>query len=242
MKLSSILSTLFFTSALACNHENIARQEGNSSLGFTYTAGDDPPADPATISYFINHVGMNVANLTRTREWYSNVLSMRHIFTVDIDGGFGILYMAHSQGGKNGSGFQTGAEMARDKNNMAGLVEFMSYKDPANNGSYEMQRPRAVFSHFGLIVEDIEAAQARFESLGVRIIKRVGEVDFTGETEESRILGAAWRFSDLQNEQTKADVVKATPGLTAIGFPMFLVIADPDGNLLEVQQLASAAI
>jgi lactoylglutathione lyase len=93
-----------------------------------------------------------------------------------------------------------------------------------------------------LIVPDVEAAQARFEALGVRIIKRVGEMDLTGHTEESRLLGAAWGFTDLSNEETQKDAVKAAPGLEAIGFRMFLVVADPDGNMLEVQQQSSAAI
>ena len=127
MKPSLFVSTLLFASSLACNHEIAARQEGNASLPFTYTPGDDPPADTDTVSYFVNHVGINVANLTRTSEWYSRVVGMRHVFTIDLEGGFSFMYMAHSQGGRNGTGFQTGAEMQRDKNNMAGMIEFQSY-------------------------------------------------------------------------------------------------------------------
>lgn len=88
----------------------------------------------------------------------------------------------------------------------------------------------------------MEAAQARFESLDVHIIKRAGELDLSGQTEESRLLGAAWGFADLINEETQKDVAKATPGLEAIGFRTFCVIADPDGNMLEVQQQSGAAI
>ncbi|KAK7179458.1 lactoylglutathione lyase [Paraphaeosphaeria sporulosa] len=247
MRISGVLSTLLLASALACNHENIARQEGNASLPFTFTPGDDPPADPATISYFVNHVGINVANLTRTSEWYSRIIGMRHIFTIDLEGGFSIMYMAHNQGGRNGTGFQTGAEMQRDKNNMAGMIEFQSYTGSGNSNStgsetQRPQRPRAILSHFGLIVPNVEAAQARFESLGVRIIKRAGEIDLTGQTEESRLLGAAWGFADLSNEETQKDAMKAAPGLEVIGFRTFLIIADPDGNMLEVQQQSGAAI
>ncbi|KAJ4349334.1 uncharacterized protein N0V89_007948 [Didymosphaeria variabile] len=244
MKVSALLSTLFFTSALACSEEIIARQEGNASLPFTYTPGNDPPADPETLSYFVNHVGINVANMTRTSAWYSKVIGMRHIFTVDLPGGFSIMYMAHSQGGRNGTGFQTGAEMQRDKNNMAGMIEFQSYTGSGNGNStgYETQAAPRIFSHHGLIVPDIVAAQVRFDSLGVRVIKRTGEVDFSGQTEESRILGLAWGFGDLTNEETQKDVEEGTPGLEAIGFRSFIVIADPDGNLLEVQQQSGGAI
>ena len=39
-----------------------------------------------------------------------------------------VMYMAHSQAGRNGRGYQTGAELERDKNNLGGLVEFVQYK------------------------------------------------------------------------------------------------------------------
>lgn len=80
---------------------------------------------------------------------------------------------------------------------------------------------------------DIAAAQTRFEAQGVRIIKRVGEMDTSGDTEESRILGGAWGFPDVKGMQ--AEIKAALPGLEAIGFVKFCVIADPDGNLFEVQ-------
>lgn len=89
--------------------------------------GNDPPADPATQSYFINHIALLVSDLNRTREWYSTVLGMRHIFTMELSPEYALMYMGHSQAGRNGMGYQTGAEMARDKNNMAGLVEFQYY-------------------------------------------------------------------------------------------------------------------
>jgi lactoylglutathione lyase len=63
-----------------------------------------------------------------SREWYSTVLGMRHVFTIEIAAKYVIMYMAHAQGGRNGTGFQSGEELARDKNNLAGLVEFTQYK------------------------------------------------------------------------------------------------------------------
>lgn len=127
MKLSSI-SALLLPTALACNHANMARQaEGNETMPFKYIQGEDPPADPATKGYFINHVALMVSDVNRTRTWYSDVLGMRHIFTAEMSPEYTIMYMAHSQGGRNGTGYQTGLEMARDKNNMAGLIEFQQY-------------------------------------------------------------------------------------------------------------------
>lgn len=72
----------FFPLALSCN----IPAQSNSSVPwpFNITHGTDCPADPATTSYFINHVGFVVSNLTATRDWYREVLGMRHVFTVDL--------------------------------------------------------------------------------------------------------------------------------------------------------------
>jgi lactoylglutathione lyase len=105
----------------------MARQ-ANATSSFKFTPGDDGPADVATTGYFVNHVALLVSNMTATREWYTKVFGMRHIFTVDLSEYYQIMYMGHSQGGRNGTGFQSGAEMNRDKNNMAGLMEFQTYK------------------------------------------------------------------------------------------------------------------
>jgi lactoylglutathione lyase len=93
-----------------------------------YIQGDDPPADPATRSYFSNHVSFMVSDLAASRQWYGDVLGMRHIFTFELSSDYSIMYMGHSQGGKNGTGYQSGREMARDKTNMTGLIELVWYR------------------------------------------------------------------------------------------------------------------
>jgi hypothetical protein len=50
------------------------------------------------------------------------------MFTVELSNKYTIMYMGHSQGGRNGRGYQEGKELARDKNNLAGLIEFVEYK------------------------------------------------------------------------------------------------------------------
>lgn len=138
----------FFPLALSCNLP--AQSNSSTTLPFNITHGIDGPADPATASYFINHVGFVVSNLTATRDWYGEVLGMRHVFTVDLSSEYSskftvfgkgngtvlkncvnfevVMYMAHSQAGRNGRGYQTGAELERNKNNLGGLVEFVYYK------------------------------------------------------------------------------------------------------------------
>jgi hypothetical protein len=103
-----------------------------SAQPWNFTPGNDGPADPATTSYFINHIALLVNDIEVSRKWYSEVLGMRHVFTFDVSEDYSVMYMAHAQGGRSGTGFQTGAELSRDKNNLAGMVEFLSYKVSAN--------------------------------------------------------------------------------------------------------------
>jgi len=63
------------------------------------------------------------------------------------------------------------------------------------------------------------------EANNVTIVKRVGaSVDLHG------VIPLAFGLAD------PAERDAAIPGVEALGFPAFLVIADPDGNLLEVQE------
>jgi lactoylglutathione lyase len=127
MRLHHIALSILPFSASACDPQMMVRQANDSSSPFTYTQGTDGPPDLATLGYFVNHIGLLVSNSTASREWYSKVLGMRHVFTFDNAGLLKITYMAHVQGGRNGTGFQTGPELVRDKNNLAGLVELIEY-------------------------------------------------------------------------------------------------------------------
>ncbi|KAF2029846.1 hypothetical protein EK21DRAFT_89446 [Setomelanomma holmii] len=231
-----------FLVSSACAYGNKARRESSNGIPpWSYIQGDDPPADPATKGYFVNHFGMLASNLTATRQWYSKVLGVRHIFTMDVSSEFSVLYMGHSQGGRNGAGYQTGLEMARDKNNMDGLIKFVSYKKAVNR-TY-MPDAQTTFSHIGLVVDDIAAAKACFQDLGVNIVKRRGVLDFSPATADRRF-AAAFGFADIDNDETQKDIAAALPGFKALGFfGDFVMIADPDGNLVEVQpQVSSGAL
>ena len=89
-------------------------------------------------------------------------------------------------------------------------------------------------------------------------MKRAGELDFSPET-GSAILASAYGFDgrlsytsigtlkadcslDFASEEEQAAIQAALPGLAAIGFGAFIMIADPDGNLLEVQALVPASL
>jgi lactoylglutathione lyase len=90
-------------------------------------------------------------------------------------------------------------------------------------------------------VDDISAVQARFESLGVRIVKKYDALNLLGETEESRIVAGAWGFWNVQSKKGREDTERFAPSLVATGFKKFLVVADPDSNLFDVQAMEPTA-
>jgi hypothetical protein len=112
--------------ALSCNL--LPQIHSTTPLPFTQILGDDCPADPATDGYFISPASVTVYNITVTKEWYSTVLGMRYMFTLDISNNYTIMHMGHAQGGKTSRGYQSGTELARDKNHLGGLIEFVEYQ------------------------------------------------------------------------------------------------------------------
>lgn len=191
--------------------------------------GPDEPADPATLGYSVTHFGLVVMDLEATLHFYTKVVGMRHIFTYHASDEFTVSYVGHAQGGRNGTGYQTPEEMYREKNNLNGLMEFLHFKD-ANSAPLSSATTTVTFSHVGLIVPDILATQKRMEKFGVKILKRVGEnPNANGPLDNAFSLGDAI----TKDQAAKAAALK---GIIGMGFPAFLVVADPDGNLVEIQQ------
>ena len=131
-----------------------------------------------TVGYNINHIGLNVANLTASLHFYVDLIGMRHIFTYHATPYFKIAYIGHIAGGYNGTGYQTPLELNRQKNNMKGLIEFVyiapDATDPPPKSPLASTRKSNTFSHVGLVVPDIEATQKRLQEANVTILKTTG--------------------------------------------------------------------
>jgi lactoylglutathione lyase len=208
----------------ACPGHIAARQAG-ALEGFAL--GEDGPAPPATLGFTINHFGLNVNDLDKMMDFYGNIIGMRHIFTYNASATYTVAYMGFSHGGKNGTGYQTGEEMFREKNNIEGLIEFQHHKDSTPPFQSTTKRVNT-FSHIGLIVPDTLAAQKRMEMHGVKVLKRVGE--------EMKFPSAgAQAFGFDEDHSNPRDAELTIEGINQLGFNDFLVIADPEGNVLEVQ-------
>jgi lactoylglutathione lyase len=251
------LLSLLLPSVLCCDPSNLARRADNSSTPNPFTIGTDGHAPEFTKGFYINHISLLVSNLTTSKQWYSEVLGMRHIFTFQLSEDLSICYMGHAQGGRNGTGFQTGAELLRDKNNLGGLLELQENKVRIGHAAWKSQEatdtiqlttdrhfnptPQNTVSHMGLIVPDIDAAQWHFDSLNVTIIKRAHVLNAT-PSPQNDIFASAWGYGDLNDPEVQEQLQAILPSAELIGFKEFIVIADPDGNLFEVQGLVPTGI
>ena len=192
--------------------------------------GPDTPSDPETLGYFVNHFALNVNNVTRSMEFYSEAFGMRHMFTHYLTKHISVTYMSHSQGGRNGSAYQTTAEMLRYKNNNAGHVELFHLDTQGGKDIPGPDKRTSTFAHVGIIVPDPEATQERLEQMGVTIYKKVGAPAPTeGPLSKPGYLGDASNLSD----EEWADFQKAMGELNYLN----VFAADPDGNLLEILPL-----
>ncbi|QKX54152.1 uncharacterized protein TRUGW13939_01236 [Talaromyces rugulosus] len=212
--------------SIACNPS-----QGNSTdPSNPFVIGTDGPAPPATVGYAFNHIGLVTTHLSEMKDFYVNVLGMRTLFDAYITPEYTVTYMGYAQGGRNGTGFQSGADMMAEKNNLYGLVELQQFNVSDDHLLASTKRSNT-FGHVGLIVPDVLKAQEYFESKGVPILKKVNVPlsELTGVIPNAYGLG---KYAGAHIEAKKA-LLKAQ-GL--IGIEMFLLIADPDGNLIEIQQ------
>ena len=194
--------------------------------------GPDDPTDPETTGYFINYLSLNTNNLTRSMDFYTTVFGMRFMFTYHITEYISITYMGYSQGGRNGSAYQTTREMIRNKQNAAGMIELV-YFNRTNIGGEPIlggDKMTSTFNHIGMIVPDPSATQARLEKFGVTIYKKLGaRMPKDGPMGSPSILGDASNLSPEAFEEIQEEFTK----LNALN----IFAADPDGNLLEILPL-----
>jgi lactoylglutathione lyase len=218
MRLSILLTLL--PAALACGPSNDASNDGSFILG-------PEGSDPETVGYFVNHFSLNVNNLTRSIEFYTEVFGMRHIFTSYLTEHISFTYLGTSSGGRNGSGYQTTEELLRYKNNAQGMIELV-HLNITRDSLPSPAKQVSTFNHVGIIVPDTTAAQERLERYGVEIYKRVG----APLPEDGPLADAEVVIGDVDglSEEEWQAFRKAMTQLNSLN----IFAADPDGNLLEI--------
>jgi lactoylglutathione lyase len=199
----------------------------------TVVIGGNAYADLATTGFVLNHFCLNVNNLNASIEFYTKVFGMRLIFTFWATEKMSISYLAHSHGGKNGTAYQTVSELNQNKNNMEGLLELIYYDYDCTDEHPSTIELDNTFSHLGMVVPDIHAAQKRFEEFGVPVLRGAGETateEFEKKLASAYGLGKAWDDNKEEVIDLLNVILASVPGIND-----FVFVTDPDGNLIEVQ-------
>lgn len=191
--------------------------------------GSDEPSPLATTGYFLTHLSLNVRNMTASIDFYTSVLGFREIFSLPASEHLTVSYLGHAQGGRNGTGYQTSAELARDMSNLSGLIEMLCLDVPEQDLPASSETANT-FGHLGIVVPDVDATQAWLESRGVALLKKVD-----APTPRDGPIANANSFPPAAWAQLGADEreqIGAT--LDEINW-RFIFLADPDGNIIEIQ-------
>jgi lactoylglutathione lyase len=191
--------------------------------------GDDKESSPATAGYFINHLCINVGNMTESVNWYNKAFGLRTMFSMQVSEHFAVTYMGRSHGGRNGTGYQTAEELTREKNNIEGLIELLHVDAPSWNPRAGKDLPNT-FHHIGMVVPDPEETQKHLDAMGAKILKRYNE---PFKLKGGFAIAAGVRNIPLKElSQKERNFIEQT--LAPTNEPLIFV-ADPDGNLIEVQ-------
>jgi lactoylglutathione lyase len=226
------LAAHLFAPVFACDMSMADISDNSTSSSPQMVIGPEG-SDPDTTGYNINHFALNVRNLTRSLEFYTQVFGMRHMFTLAMSEHYSITYMAHSSGGKNGTGYQTTQELIRNQHNSQGLLELLHLNVPGNDVPSSTETPNTFF-HVGMIVPDIEATQARLERFGVPIYKKIGE-RFPAEGPLNK--AAALDPAALDPKEYEGLLEFITQLNSRVVFA-----PDPDGNVLEIMGREGSAV
>ncbi|KAH7243109.1 hypothetical protein FSOLCH5_006726 [Fusarium solani] len=217
---------------------HIQPRGANDNITYPYPElGTDEPADFATNGYFINHLCINVRNLTASVDFYSSVFGLRKLFTLHVSKHFSITYMGHPHGGKNGTGYQTALEMNREKNNAEGLIELVYVDVPVYNIDSSIETPNT-FAHIGMVVPDTKVMQDRLDSLPhIPVLKKYGDPIELG----SKVAGATSLTPEALAQLGPEERELISQVLGPTNEPLIFV-ADPDGNLIEIQPQEGAEL
>lgn len=223
--LPACLALLLASCAHACSPRSDSGDPNNPIV-----VGNDEPAPAETLGYAINHFGLLTTNLAAMKYFYGNILGMRLLFDAHVTPEYTVTYLGYAQGGRNGTGFQSGAELARDKNNLYGLLELVQFNVSDDHLVASTKRTNT-FSHVGLIVPDIAKTQTYLEEHGVTILKKYGRpvTEMTGPLQNAFGIGE-YAGAHIAAKQA---LIKAQG---TIGIELLLMVEDPDGNMVEIQQ------
>lgn len=133
--------------------------------------------DPETINYKFNHTMLRIKDPQASLDFYSRILGMKLLRQVDFsEWKFSLYFLAMTEvnlstaSDLNKKQFTAGREGVLELTHNHGTEDLE--KTPYINGNSE---PHRGFGHICFSVPDIKVACARFESLGVKFQKKLGD-------------------------------------------------------------------
>jgi lactoylglutathione lyase len=147
---------------------------------FNASPSQNPPPNPTTASYKLNHLAIRIKDPAPSLNFYINLLGMRLIFTMNA-GPFTIYYLGHPpETTTTAEEQQIWAEQTSQIPTMtktSGLLE-LYHTHGSEDSEVELssgnQPPNLGFSHLGFTVPDVGGAVERLRGAGVRVLKEVG--------------------------------------------------------------------
>lgn len=139
----------------------------------------NPPQNPSTSNYRLNHLAIRINDPTRSLHFYVDLLGMRVVFSMNA-GPFTIYYLGHPPAGTDD--LDTWAKKTSDipvMTRTSGLLElYHVHGTEKGDGTGEVSTgnvpPNLGFSHLGFTVPDVREAVERLKSAGVPILKDAG--------------------------------------------------------------------
>ncbi|KAJ5645302.1 hypothetical protein N7507_011313 [Penicillium longicatenatum] len=141
----------------------------------------NPPQDPATKNYRLNHLALRITDPARSLHFYVDLLGMRVVFTMNA-GPFTIYYLGHPPDTTDEGGMEKWVETTAQMpvlTRTSGLLELFHVHGTENgNGEVGISNgnvpPNLGFAHLGFTVPDVNAAVERLRAGGVEILKEPG--------------------------------------------------------------------
>ncbi|PVH89594.1 hypothetical protein DL98DRAFT_564909 [Cadophora sp. DSE1049] len=209
------------------------------------TIGTDPPASPSTHGFSLNHLALVVHDIESMRHFYGDILGMRHIMTYQVSPSYSFVYMGYPNPNPKPDSidsstsqfqYQTGEEMYQEleKRHRSELLEFLVVHPrpdekgvPSTQSKWHQSRI-GWFSHLGIVVPDLKAAEQRVRDFDVDIMKGLGDERFEPGSSVARWWG-------LEDDGRAKDVAEAL-GRGGMEWGSVLLVRDPEGNVVEVQE------
>lgn len=171
--------------ATANNFTNLPQNEKGAFSAGGPSPSFNPPLDPATANYRLNHLAIRIKDPSRSLHFYVDLLGMRVVFSMNA-GPFTIYYLGHPppETEPTAEGLEKWAQTTSEipvMTRTSGLLELYHVhgterEDGSGSGGVSTGNlpPNLGFAHLGFTVPDVKVAVERLRVNGVSILKDVG--------------------------------------------------------------------